>query len=226
MERIYKQLQDSALFAGFQINKIESLLREHNYVIKKFSKDQVIAIEGDKINGLGIILFGEVAVQKVYETGKTLQVRSLKKGDLIGNPTVFADCDYYPSTIICKRDAEILFISQNDIGDMCMAHRGFFENFVKILSNQVIYLSEKVKFISFGTIRKKVIHYLLTEYKRQNNRMIKVAVRTKMAEMFGVSRPALSNELIRMKNDELIEYNKDHIRILDLKKIENELRES
>ncbi|WP_105617690.1 Crp/Fnr family transcriptional regulator [Vallitalea okinawensis] len=223
MERIYKQLQDSALFEGFKVNEIESLLKEHHYISKKFSKDQVVAIEGDAIKTLGIILSGEVAVKKVYETGKTLQVRSLKKGDLIGNPTVFADCNYYPSTIICKTVTEILFVSQKDIGDMCMAHRGFFENFVKILSNQVIYLSEKVKFISFGTIRKKITHYLLTEYKRQNDKMVKVAVRTKMAEMFGVSRPALSNELIRMKADGLIEYNKDYIKILDVDKIELEL---
>ncbi len=117
-----------------------------------------------------------------------------------------------------------LKIYDENVINMCMDNREFLNNFLRILSNQIVYLSERLKLISCGTIRKKIINYLLMEYKKQKTLKIKVFMtRKKMSEIFGVTRPALSNEMIIMKKEGLIEYKGDVIEIIDIFKLEKEL---
>lgn len=224
MYNIFEQLEQCELFKGFDKLKIQKILKNSYYEVVKYTKGEIIALEGDEIKALGVVLSGDVDVKKLYETGKMLQVKKLGIGDLIGNATVFSDSNYYPSTIISSNDSNILFISQKDIVYMCMNNRQFFSNFVRSLSNQIVYLSEKVKFISSGTIRKKVINYLLMEYRKNRTLKIELSMtRKKMAEFFGVTRPALSKEMIIMKKEHLIDYKDNIIEIIDLNKLEEEL---
>ena len=47
----------------------------------------------------------------------------------------------------------------------------------------------------------------------------------KLSEVLGIPRPSLSRELINMKNDNIIDYSKDFIKILDKDKLESILME-
>jgi len=224
MESIFKELENSQLFIGFNHNDIKELFGSINYRIKKYSKNEIIAFEGDEIDELGIILSGEVYVEKVYVTGKVIKVKKLSKGELVGHASVFSDYNYYPCTIVAKNDLEILYIPQDKIVDICLSSRQFLNNFIRLISNQTVYLSNKLKFISYDTIRKKISHYILDEYKKQKTFKLAVSItRKEMAETFGVTRPALSNEMINMKNEGLIEYKDNMIEIKNLDLLKQEL---
>lgn len=43
----------------------------------------------------------------------------------------------------------------------------------------------------------------------------------KIAESLGITRPSLSRELINMKDEGLIDYSRNYIKILDLEEIED-----
>ncbi|MCM1991860.1 Crp/Fnr family transcriptional regulator [Oceanirhabdus seepicola] len=226
MESIFKVLENSQLFIGFTHKDIKDLFQSIDYRIKKYSRNQIIAYEGDEIEELGIILSGEVYVEKVYVTGKVIKVKKLSKGELVGHASVFSDYNYYPCTIVAKNDLEILYIAQDKIADICLSSRQFLTNFIKMISNQTVYLSNKLKFISYDTIRKKISDYLLKEYKKQKSlKLIVPLTRKEMAEVFGVTRPALSNEMINMKNEGLIEYKDNMIHIKNLELLKQELGE-
>ena len=49
--------------------------------------------------------------------------------------------------------------------------------------------------------------------------------KTKLAENLGVPRPSLSREFINMKNDNLIDYTNDYVKLLDIQKLRNILIE-
>ncbi|WBW97324.1 Crp/Fnr family transcriptional regulator [Oceanirhabdus sp. W0125-5] len=224
MESIYKELESSQLFIGFNHEGIKELFKSVHYRTKNYSKNEIIAYEGDEIKELGIILSGEVYVEKVYVTGKVIKVKKLTKGELVGHASVFSDYNYYPCTIVAKNDLQILYIPQDKITDICLSSRQFLINFIRLISNQTVYLSNKLKFISYDTIRKKIVDYLLKEYKKQKTCKVIVSFsRKEMAEVFGVTRPALSNEMINMKNDGLIEYRDNIIEIKDLELLKIEL---
>ena len=217
MESIFKELENSQLFIGFNHKDIEDLFKSIHYRIKNHVKNEMIAYEGEEIKELGIILSGEVYVEKVYVTGKVIKVKKLSKGELIGHASVFSDYNYYPCTIVAKNGLEILYIPQDKIVDICLSSRQFLNNFIRLISNQTVYLSNKLKFISYDTIRKKISHYILDEYKKQKTFKLAISItRKEMAETFGVTRPALSNEMINMKNEGLIEYKDNMIEIKNL----------
>jgi len=74
------------------------------------------------------------------------------------------------------------------------------------------------------SIRQKLCDYFITLYKQQKNKTLRVPVnRQKLADLLGVQRPSLSRELIHMKEEGLIDYDKDTVQLLDLEGIEAEL---
>lgn len=221
---IYDQLLESDLFNGFKVVEIESMLNNLKYKINKYTKDEMIAVEGEEIKAVGIVLTGEININKIHQNGKQMQVKQMSCGDLIGHALVFSDINCYSSTLIANTSTKILFIPNNNIVSLCMVNQLFLNNFLRLISNQVVYLSDKIKFITYSTMRRKIINYILQEYKKQKNLSIKLSVtRKKMAEILGVTRPALSNEMINMKKDRLIKYENNIIEILDINKLNREL---
>ncbi|GMQ59858.1 Crp/Fnr family transcriptional regulator [Vallitalea sediminicola] len=224
MEEHILKLKHCELFSEFTVQEIEFLLKDINYNIKKYSKDEIIALEGEEANEVGIVLSGTLTINKLYQDGKQMNVRQMLSGHLLGFALVFSESKYFPSTLIAGGDTTIIFINHKDIIDLCFTNKIFLSNYLKIISDQLVYLSDKIKLINYSTIRKKVINYLLKEYNNQKNLLIKLSVsRKEMAETLGVSRPALSNEMINMKKDGLIKYDNNIIEILDIIKLKSDL---
>jgi CRP-like cAMP-binding protein len=91
------------------------------------------------------------------------------------------------------------------------------ENFLELLSNKLLILNKKVKMLSLESIRKKIENFLMEEYKKQRSNIIKVSLsRKEMAEHMGIQRPSLSRELIKMRKEGIIEFDKKAITIKDI----------
>lgn len=221
MVRDVSLLSKSILFKDFKEELIEELLKDINYRISKFSKGEVIALEGDNISGIGIVLEGYVEVQKGFPSGKVVSISKIKQGGIFGEVIIFSDLNFYPSNIISSIKSEVLFISKEDILKLCSLNERFLKRFMTLLSNKILMLNKKLKEISYGTIREKLADYILEEYKKQKGLVIKLTKnRSEMAEHFGVARPSLSRELIKMKEDGLINFERNIINIINLQGIE------
>src|SRR5699024_8461017 len=94
----------------------------------------------------------------------------------------------------------------------------FLGNFMTILSDRILMLNSKIKILSYETIRKKIANFLLDEYKKQNNNFLEFSYgRKKMAEVLNVPRPSLSRELAKMRDEGIIDFDKNVIKIVDIK---------
>ena len=86
MKKLYlRALTNSEIFKGFTQKDIEDFFTSINYTIKHYSRNELIASEGDSINELSIILSGEVSIEKMYLTGKIITIKKNFQGDLIGH---------------------------------------------------------------------------------------------------------------------------------------------
>ena len=98
--------------------------------------------------------------------------------------------------------------------------------FLNDLTNKIFVLNKSITNLTFNSIRQKICNFIMTEYKLQNSRTIKLKMtKEKIAESLGVTRPSLSRELINMKEIGLIDYSRSYIEILNLEEIENILFE-
>ena len=114
--------------------------------------------------------------------------------------------------IIASEDCEILFINtkeifanHNDYNDKLL------KNMLLIVSNDNYSLSQKLCQSSFKKIRQKLSVYLSSvALKKETNEFYIPFNRQELADYLNVDRSALSKELMEMKKEGLLDYNKNH----------------
>ena len=226
MEKYIDELVKCVLFKGVDKDEIINILNRISYKIIGYKKGQVIAIEGEDCNSLGIILKGRIEIQKIFPSGQATTINTFKAGNIFGESLVFSHRHTYPATITAMEDAEIMFIRKEDIVKLCMLNAEILTNFVTVLSRRILMLNERLSNLLQDTIRKKIASFLLSEYRKQKSTTILLPyTRKKMAELLNVPRPSLSRELIKMKEEGLLDFNKNEIYILDIDLLEETMLE-
>ena len=192
-----------------------------NYNIKKYPKNDIIAIEGDTCTSIGLVLEGNVDIKRMLGS-KVFHLSSFSKGDVFGEVIAFSDINLYPATVIASSACEVMFISKNDFIKFCTCNEDFLSMFLNTLTNKIFLLNNSITNLTFSNIRQKICYFLINEYKIQKSKNIKLNMtKEKLAESLGITRPSLSRELINMKEIGLIDYDRNNILILDLGEIEN-----
>lgn len=222
MKDIIKILKQCILMKGFSEDIIEETIKEVNYSINTYSKGEIIALEDSHCYSIGIVLKGSVEVQKIYASGKTITMSKLEVGNIFGEVIIFSNKSTYPATIAASENCRIMFISKENILRLCSLNSTFLSNFMTLLSNKILMLNKKLRNISYQTIRQKIASYIFDEYKSQNKLTISLkCTKKEMSEQLGIPRPSLSRELINMKDEGIIDFEKSIITIVDLESLEN-----
>lgn len=222
MKKHLESLSKCVLFRGLDEPRIEEILNLIPYMIKKYKKNSIIAIEGDDCNSLGIILEGAIEIHKPFPSGKIVTISHFLAGNIFGEALVFSGKHIYPATILATIDTQIMFIRREVIVKLMTLDERLINNFMGVLSNRILMLNDRLSNLMLDTLRKKIVNIIILEYKRQNSLNITLPYcRKKMAELLNIPRPSLSRELINMKEEGLIDFKKNKIRILDLKGVED-----
>ena len=222
MKKYIEKLLKCVLFKDIKEEDIINLLEKTSYKVVNYNKDELIAIEGEDCHSLGIILKGKVEIQKIFPSGQVLTINNFKEGNIFGESLVFSNKHTYPATITAIEYTEIMFIEKNDIINLSMLNSKVLTNFVSVLSNRILMLNNRITNLSQDTIRKKISNFLLFEYQKQNSTYLTIPLtRKKMAELLNVPRPSLSRELINMKDEGIICFDKNIIKILRMDLLED-----
>lgn len=228
MHNLIQPLKKCVLFKELDPQEIQNILQKVRYSIHDNCKNCIscrtciLALEGDDCNSIGIVLQGNVEIQKHYPNGKIVSLSTLSEGHIFGEAIVFSSHHKYPATIVTMKNSKIIHISREDIIYMCSENSQILKNFMELLSSKILNLNKKITELSLETLRQKIIFYLLQQYKEQKKLKIKLSMSKKqLAEYLGVQRPSLSRELINMKNEGLISVDKDIIEIFDLEALQD-----
>lgn len=224
MEKYIQQLTRCVLFRGMDKEQIVNILKKTSYQIISYNKDEVIAIEGDDCHSIGIILEGVVEIQKLFPSGQITTINNFKAGNIFGESLVFSDKHTYPATITAIEPSKIMYLEKNDLINLSMGYSEILINFVSILSHRILMLNDRISNLSQDSIRKKISNFLLSEHKNQNNTVLTFNYsRKKMAELLNIPRPSLSRELINMRDEGIIGFDKSTITILQMNLLEQSL---
>ena len=209
----------SPLFLGIKPDELNAMLSCIGYHIGTFKKGDIIAFEGDNLKHIGIIISGAVDMVKEDLWGnKTMLVR-MRKDELFGETFACGSDSLSVVTFLVSEDAKVLFMPFDRVMHSCtMAcqfHHRLIENMVKIIADKNQNLMRKVDVVSKRTIREKLLAYLSIQAQVQNTRYFEIPLgRVELAEYLCVDRSALTRELAKMKEDGLIDYDKNCFRIL------------
>jgi CRP-like cAMP-binding protein len=224
MHQYTEALRKCSVFSGIDEKLLVEILNTVNARITSYSKNQTIAFEGDECSSIGIVLEGHVEIQKLFLSGKTLTISTLSPGDTFGEVIVFSNMRRYPSTIASSSSSKVMYIGRDDIVQLCSSDKGILKNFMELLSNKILMLNRKITILSFDTLREKVCNYFMDEFRKQKSKDILLPLsRKEMAEALGVQRPSLSREFINMKDEGLIDFDKNRVTLLDIPALEDYL---
>lgn len=221
MEKYLDSLNKSILFKNLNKDEITDLIATVPHNIINYKKNDIIAIEEDDCNSLGIILSGTVEIHKPFPSGKIITINNFEAGNVFGEALIFSGRHKYPATIVSSNDTKIMYIGKYDIIKLMRLDDRILNNFVSVLSNRILMLNDRITNLSYDTVRKKIANIILVEYSKQKNIVLTLPFcRKKMAELLNIPRPSLSRELIKMKEDGMIDYHKNKLKILDIDLLE------
>lgn len=213
-------LKTLSIFKNMSESEITNFFQEFGPNIMNFGKDDVIFFEDEECKNLSIVLRGTVEIQKIDPSGKVLTVARISAGDTFGENLIFGDNNTYPMTVISKNKTIILNLSKNAVIKLCQINQTFLYEFLRLLSNKAISLSSKIKEVALKSIRQKICDFILWKYNISKENVIEISMSKKdWAEKLGVQRPSLSRELIKMKEEGFIDYDKEKIFIKDINAI-------
>ena len=146
----------------------------------------------------------------------------LAPGDVFGEIVAFSSQSNWPVTVEAQQQCKALFISRERIvgecRQMCPWHRKLIENMLMIVSERAIALSRKVEYLSIKSIRGKISTYLLEQYKKAGKAIFMLPMnRNEMADFLNVSRPSLSREMCKMRDEGIIDFHRASILVKDVR---------
>ncbi|MGG7153183.1 Crp/Fnr family transcriptional regulator [Clostridium neonatale] len=222
MEEIVKKLEKNELFNNVDKTKMLKILGNLKYSIVSYKKGEVIFQEEEICSAIGLIIDGTINIERIYPNGKSIVMSKFKDGDVFGEALLFSKVNKYPATVIALSDCKVLYLRKNEIIKLFSVENKLMENFMMLLSEKIIILNNKIRSISLKSVRQKVVDYILCEYMNEKNEEIKLKYsKEEIANDIGIPRPSLSRELIKLRDEGLINFSRNKITILNIEELED-----
>ena len=184
---------------------------------KKYNKGEIIYFEGDECKNVSIIIKGEISIT-TYNYDFITEINHLKDNELFGDSLVLSSDNRYLGNVNAIKDTTLCIIPKENWINL-LKNETILKNYLEIVSNKVFKIQSKVKILSQKTIRDKILFYILTEFKRTNKKEIKIKSKEALAMYLNIPRPSLSRELINLKNEGILDFNRYSITLLKEKNI-------
>ena len=218
MQEVPQQL-NTPLFQGIEPQDRAAMLHCTGYHIARYPKGKPIALEQERIAHIGIVLEGAVDMIKEDIWGNKTILARIGKDDLFGETFACGSDSLSVVSFVVSKDAVVLFMpfckAMHTCSNGCEFHQKLVDNMVRIIADKNRELLRKIEVISQKTLREKILAYLSIQAQQQNARYFELPLgRTELAEYLCADRTALARELGKMKNEGLIDYDKNMFRIL------------
>lgn len=218
-------LENCKLFKGLTINEIEDLIAKIEFKEKAYQKGDVIFHEEEQCRKLFILTKGVVHGEMLNSTGKTIKMASMQPCDVLAPAFLFSKQNKCPVTMIASTDASLISISKENVIVLLQNNEKVLKNYIELISDIAQFLSDKIKFLTFQTIKGKFAHYLIKLSEKTKSELISLnKSQQEMAELFGVTRPALAKVIGELDKEGLISAKGKEIRILNLNELKKLLR--
>ena len=208
----YSALTGSSLFKD--IKNVGEAISGINFRTRKFNPETMIFQTGDVVDSLVILIKGSVRAEMVDYTGRAIKIEEIQVPEALAPAFIFGKNNIFPVNVISSAESELFIIDKSEFLRLLLRNEKILVNYLDMVSNRSQFLSEKIKFLNFKTIKSKLAQYIL---KLAGNRLNQVKLdRTQndLADFFGVARPSVARALHDLEEMRIIETHGKYIKIL------------
>ena len=216
-----KIIKSCTLFDGFSDQEIERALDFFQAAVKEYRKGDFIQTILTPFDRFGLVLSGEVRVYMDDIDGANMIMANVSAGETFGESLCLLRAES-PVYIQAVTDAAVLSMStanfNNAFGDPDVKNR-YLLKFSSMLARRTLSMNDRIQVLSNISLREKIVTFLSQYYARYSSCEFSIPMdRSSMAVYLGTDRSSLSRELSKMKQEGIINYNKNRFVIKKPKK--------
>lgn len=213
-------ISKSKMFEGIEKEHIPEFLNCIGKKVKTYSRQDYIHYSGEKISTIGLILCGSVSIEFYDLAGNRTILATFSKGEIFAESYALANDTALDVDVVAQeKETTIMFFESSRILNICPKqhsfHKTLLSNLVIEMSKKNILINIKNTFLSFKTIRARIVSYLSRESIKQQSKSFSIPYnRQELADFLSVDRAALSNELSKMQQEGIIRFRKNNFEVL------------
>lgn len=219
-EKMFEVLKDSALFKGLDHFEVDLLINNTLHQVKQFSNKEVLAFCGEKVEKAMILLEGKLQGEMIDLAGNSLKIEDIEPPQMVAAAFLYGPESVFPVNLSALTDGKILIIYKKDFTQMLSGDQRVLNNYLNIISGKAQFLSRKITFLSFKTIREKIAYYLVQNLKSGSQIIMMDQSQKGLAEMLGVARPSLARTISEMESDRVISWKRNQVEIVNLQSLQ------
>ena len=213
----YNLLSTAPIFKGLAPSEIERMLSEVPFNTLKFQPGTMIFQTGEQVNSLILVTDGMVKGEMVDYAGRVIKIEDVPAPGAIASAFIYGKANQFPVNVMAVSEVELLLIGKSDFLKLLMRNDTLLVNFLNMISNRSQFLSEKIKFLNFKTIRGKLANYILQKAGKDTIFISLGMNQNEIADFFGVARPSVARALRDLEDEGYIEAKGKNIRLIDKK---------
>lgn len=207
------------LFKGLSADETEQLL-DDKYYLATYKTGELIAMQSSRYDRLLIVSEGLVRGEMTDSLGRSTLIEEIQSPRAIAPAFLYASENLLPVSIIASVPTIICYIRKEDFTLMMQKDTRLLTNYLQTMADRSRFLSEKLRMQRFGSIKSKLARYLLEMSSRQKSSdFIIPHTQQELADIFGVTRPALARVIGQMEQEFIIKSKGKSFQIIERKKL-------
>lgn len=219
MKEFVPVLKRTKLFSGVGDDDISTMLTCLGARLLTYKKGEHVLRQGEHLSDILVLAEGSLHIQRVDYWGNRSILGHIGVGEIFGEAYVAPESGTLLNDVIAVEDSAVFFFDVKRVistcSSACRFHTMVVQNLFFAISEKNRGLVQKLDYMSRRTTREKLLSYLSEEAKKQNSASITLPFnRQQLADYLSVDRSAMSNELCKMRDEGLLEFEKNRFRLL------------
>ena len=215
-----KALRSCPLFAGMSEIEIELTLGNVSHQLVSLPSHEVYALAGMPCKYVDIVVNGILICRMAALSGKQVEVSRLHSGNMVAPAFIFSKDRSLPVSVETDGKVQLFRMRPEELKRLIDMDETIRMNYIRILSNIDVFLTQKMKVLSLFTVREKVAYLLMERVGEQGSNEVHLErSRQEIAYSFGIQKFSLLRVLSDFEKEGAIEIHGRTIKILDRRKM-------
>ncbi len=149
------------LFRGLPPSVLARILAVSDCTAAEYEKNEVVYDKTNFYRSLGIVLEGRLRVTKENADKRPIVMSTLQRGAIFGAAALFNSEPEYATKITAIERSRVLFLPQRLVKRMIEREPDIAENYIRYLSERILFLNRKIYFLTAGTAEQRLAGFLL-----------------------------------------------------------------
>lgn len=215
MREFFDTITRSPIFGGVSADETEALLKCLEAKPSEYEKGSYILRSGDSTGSVGLVLKGRVMIVQEDFWGNRNLMAGIAPGQIFAESYACTPGSVLNVSAVADSPCAVLWLDVKRVLTTCPSgcahHNKMIRNLLSEIAGKNLRMSEKLSHMGKRTTKEKLLSYLSAEAIKNGKGEFDIPFsRQQLADYLTVERSAMSAELGKLRDEGLIEFDKNH----------------